>query len=925
VWREQSSQRDLPGGAPAAQEALSADALLVEKARRGDAAAGHRFFREYYPGIYRYLLWLTGRPDTAEELAQETFVRAWRSLHTYDDRAPLRPWLHRIAHREFLRMLRSRQPQTSLEEVAEVVEPRSMEWLEAIELRDAIRKLPIEEREIVTLHYLEGYDCEEIAQIVRIPTGTVKYRLSEARAHLHRALGGGDLEYLNELQVPMRQWAWLPLDQMHALEARLARGSDARKEETMERREFLRNAAAGAVGVVLSDADRDVIDDRLTQKITVAVKATALSDLCDHLRSDTGVYVVAGQSVADEKVTLFCQKLPLRDVMRQLSRPYGYTWLRSGQAGEYRYELVQDLRSQLLEEELRNRDRHAALLALEHEIERYRPYLHLSPDEALERSKTAPPVEKKLLEKLAGSGWGVLQMYFRLSPEELAALRAGHGLVFDALKPGDASEWINWERNLLPPRTLPPDVARGVLQTWRDLRVARLEDGFDWDRALQPHNTEGLPLTALPEARAAVFLRLTQSELGEFAITGSSAFGTWGSQGRRPHDGSLMSSDGPYAVGRSPRILNPENARTNSKLAGGPALRRHVAVLPMPSCSFAGRQQNEHAEAEGASEGTGTEPEVTSADVLEALHRATGLPIVADFYTRLYPPGEVSVRDQALFDTLNTLADAMRLRWQKQDGWLQFRSVSYYDDRLKEVPNRLLTRWAAARRQRGMLSVDGLIEIAQLSDAQLDAVEMAEGARACFGLTEWELARNGILRPHLRYLSEFTPAQREEAMSPAGLPFVKMSLVQQQGFLALGLRPAVRLGSLEDLAGAVLRVDYRQPGWFAWQPPGPFWLQWIVPLEPGKQGRRALSPPVRGRTREAALQSLHQLDPQIREAVQQVAARSTVQGQERQPGHEDAQIVSTELDLVFAYMPGATNEIAPILYGSSMNWNPGTW
>src|SRR5207247_3616288 len=134
-------------------------------------------------------------------------------------------------------------------------------------------------------------------------------------------------------------------------------------------------------------------------------KGTALSDLCDHLRADTGVRLAAGPSVADEKVTLFCEKLPLREVMRQLSRPFGYTWLRSGTPGQYHYELAQDLRSQLMEEELRNRDRNAALLALGKELERYRPYLDLTPDQIVERAKTAGPEEKKLLENIGGGGY----------------------------------------------------------------------------------------------------------------------------------------------------------------------------------------------------------------------------------------------------------------------------------------------------------------------------------------------------------------------------------------------------------------------------------------------------------------------------------------------------------------------------------------
>src|SRR2546425_12827715 len=122
----------------------------------------------------------------------------------------------------------------------------------------------------------------------------------------------------------------------------------------------------------------------------------------------------------------------MREGMRQLSRPFGYTWLRSGKPGEYRYELVQELRSQLLEEELRNRDRHAALLALEQELEKYRPYLHLTPAEMLARSKSAPPAEGKLLETLSGLAYGPIQMSFRLSPQEMAAMRAGQWLSFRA-------------------------------------------------------------------------------------------------------------------------------------------------------------------------------------------------------------------------------------------------------------------------------------------------------------------------------------------------------------------------------------------------------------------------------------------------------------------------------------------------------------
>jgi RNA polymerase sigma factor (sigma-70 family) len=183
-------------GPLAAGKMRSADGRLVEQVRRGDTEAGRHFVRQYYPSVYRYLLGRTGRPETAADLTQETFLQAWRSLDTFDDRMPLRPWLLRIAHREFLQALRSRRPATydfgtdtqSLDAIAELPDPGAAGWTEAVELREALRVLPAEERELVVLHYLEGYRCEEIAQILGIPLGRVRHRLVDARARLRSAL-----------------------------------------------------------------------------------------------------------------------------------------------------------------------------------------------------------------------------------------------------------------------------------------------------------------------------------------------------------------------------------------------------------------------------------------------------------------------------------------------------------------------------------------------------------------------------------------------------------------------------------------------------------------------------------------------------------------------------------------------------------------
>jgi RNA polymerase sigma-70 factor (ECF subfamily) len=877
------------------------DGQLVRQLRQGDVDAGWRFVHEQYPGVYRYLLYLTGRSEWAEDLTQETFLQAWRCLGTFDERASLKPWLHGIAHRRFLQALRARRTETALEGIAEPRDPRNRAMTEAIEWRAMLDKLPVGEREVVVLHYLEGYPYSEIAAITGSPVGRVTQRLFQARERLRRELGDGDLVYLNESSVPMRQWAWLPLDQIYLLATRLtSEGASqrvvlrpgAKTEDEMERREFLRQAAVGAAGMMLPESENEVVDGRLSQKVTLTFKTTALADLCDHLWKETGVHVTAGGSVADEKVTLFCQGLPLREVMRQLSRPFGYAWVRSTRNGQYRYELLQDLRSQLLEEELRNRDRRAALLALEKEIERYRPYLDLSPDEALARSKTASPNDKKPLETFAGFGWGPIQMYFRLSHSQLAALRAGQTLIFSqAAEPGEYP--------------LPPELARGVLQSFRGFYVR-----WEGDLRLIGHGGDGtdpnnLALTAVPDLRARLNLTLRQSELGELTLHGESRiFFPKGADQGEPGP--------PYASGKSPAVLQPDNRAVNLRFAGDALLRPRVTVQPQPSCRAAPASEE--------SERSDPDPKVTSADVLESLHRATTLPIVADYYTCLYRPGDVTVRNLPLFEALNQLADTMRLRWRKEaeGSWLQFRSVSFYDDRLKEVPNRLLSQWAAARRQRGSLSLDEVVEIAQLSDAQLDAREMAEGARECFGLAEWELARSPSLRPHLRYLATFTPEQRRRAASPEGLPFPRMSLAQQQQFLAFYKHD---IPSLELLQGASLRVDYSQPGGFQWANPENPWTptRWVVIVEPGLEGRWVPRPLLRGRTRQEVMEAVRRLDSTIRQRAEHAGGARPKQ--EPDPTPLEAQIFPTKLSLTFLYFPSASNALVPhIVYPNGSVW-----
>src|SRR5262249_42484071 len=162
----------------------------------------------------------------------------------------------------------------------------------------------------------------------------------------------------------------------------------------------------------------------------------------------------------------------------------------------------------------------------------------------------------------------------------------------------------------------------------------------------------------------------------------------------------------------------------------------------------------------------------------------------------------------------------------------------------------------------------------------------------------------------------FTPAQRQEAMSGTGLAFTKMSLAQQQQFIAFAfpadeepIQAAVRNAGfdgprlLEGLKQAALRGGDTRPGWVQWGKPALSgqWFRWVVAVEPGPRGRRVLRPPVRERTREAALQVVRRLDPQLREAaVHQLSLPGQAGGAER-PIPLEEQIFPSELGLTIVY------------------------
>lgn len=161
----------------------------VRRILDGDRAAGERLVSEHYPRISRLLRHLTGSADAAEDLAQQTLVKAWQALATFRGDSSLATWLHRIAYHEYTHWLRARREHAPIEAAGDLPDARAAPGVEAVLLRQALAQLPLEQREAFHLYHVQELSIVEVAVVLDVPAGTVKSRLFHARRRLRELLG----------------------------------------------------------------------------------------------------------------------------------------------------------------------------------------------------------------------------------------------------------------------------------------------------------------------------------------------------------------------------------------------------------------------------------------------------------------------------------------------------------------------------------------------------------------------------------------------------------------------------------------------------------------------------------------------------------------------------------------------------------------
>ncbi len=166
------------------------DTAAIEKCLKGEKDAFRYLVERYQAQAVGHSTAILGNREDALDATQEAFIDAFQALKNFDITRRFYPWFYVLLRNRCYKMFAKKREAENIEET-EIIAPQSgVSHEERIELEKALRSLSTEDREIITLKYLDGLSYEEIAAYLEIPRGTVMSRLFYARRQLQAKLTG---------------------------------------------------------------------------------------------------------------------------------------------------------------------------------------------------------------------------------------------------------------------------------------------------------------------------------------------------------------------------------------------------------------------------------------------------------------------------------------------------------------------------------------------------------------------------------------------------------------------------------------------------------------------------------------------------------------------------------------------------------------
>lgn len=164
--------------------------MLVKQAQNGNAEAFGELYETYADELYRYALWYLGSKEAAEDAVQETICNAYIKISALKKAESFKPWIFKILVNCCKHILREKITQRNTTLPQDEAEETSADFIgdEELALREAVLQLEVEEKEILLLSAIYGYNSSEIGKMLSLPSGTVRSKLSRTAEKLRKKL-----------------------------------------------------------------------------------------------------------------------------------------------------------------------------------------------------------------------------------------------------------------------------------------------------------------------------------------------------------------------------------------------------------------------------------------------------------------------------------------------------------------------------------------------------------------------------------------------------------------------------------------------------------------------------------------------------------------------------------------------------------------